>query len=100
LQPTSSLNAQKPMATPSKTQFLTEVHALLKKRYKIEPAADKLSILEAVIYGICHEDSTREQANRALSRFKEGFFDWNEVRVSSLEEIQGALAGMSDAEGR
>ena len=88
------------MATPSKTQFLTEVHALLKKRYKIEPAADKMTILEAVVYGICHEDSTREQADRALARFKDGFFDWNEVRVSSLEEIQGVLAGMSDAEGR
>ncbi len=88
------------MATTSKTQFLTEVHALLKKRYKVEPAVDKLTILEAVVYGICHEDSSREQANQALSRFKDGFFDWNEVRVSSLEEIQGVVAGMSDAEGR
>src|SRR5277367_970516 len=88
------------MATPSKTQFLTEVQALLKKRYKIGPSLEKLSILEAVVYGIIHEDSTRAQANQALARFKEGFFDWNEVRVSSLEEIQGVLKGMSDAEGR
>ncbi len=88
------------MATTSKTQFLSEVQALLKKRYKIGPSVEKLTILEAVIYGIIHEDSTREQANQALARFKEGFFDWNEVRVSSLEEIQGVVAGMSDAEGR
>ena len=88
------------MATPSKAQFLTDVQALLKKRYKLGPAVEKLTILEAVVYGICHEDSTREQANQALARFKDGFFDWNEVRVSSLEEIQGVLAGMSDAEGR
>ncbi len=88
------------MATPSKAQFITEVHALLKKRYAIEGSAEKFSVLEAVIYGICHEDSTREQANQALSRFKDDFFDWNEVRVSSLEEIQGVLAGMPDPEGR
>jgi endonuclease III len=88
------------MATPSKAQFLTEIQALLKKRYKIEPASEKLTILEAVVYGICHEDTTREQANTALSKFKDDFFDWNEVRVSSLEEIQGVLAGMPDAEGR
>ena len=88
------------MATPSKTQFLTEIQALLKKRYKVEQAVDRLTILEAVVYGIAHEDSTREQANQALSRFKDDFFDWNEVRVSSLEEIQGVLAGMSDPEGR
>jgi endonuclease III len=88
------------MATPSKAQFLTEVQTLLKKRYKFEPAVEKLTILEAVVYGICHQDCTREQANQALARFKEGFFDWNEVRVSSLEEIQGVVAAMPDAEGR
>jgi endonuclease III len=88
------------MATTSKTQFLTEVQALLKKRYKIGPSVEKLTILEAVIYGIVHEDSTREQANQALTKFKDGFFDWNEVRVSTLEEIQGVVAGMTDVEGR
>ena len=31
----------KPMATPSKTQFLTDVQALLKKRYKIGRPAEK-----------------------------------------------------------
>ena len=88
------------MATTSKAQFLTEVHALLKKRYKVEPSAEKLSILESVVYGICHEDSTREQANQALSRFKDDFFDWNEVRVSTLEEIEGVLAGMPEKDTR
>jgi endonuclease-3 len=88
------------MATPSKAQLLTDVQALLKKRYKIEPPVEKMTILEAVVYGICHEDSTREQANLALAKFKASFFDWNEVRVSSLEEIQGVLSTMTDAEGR
>ena len=88
------------MAASSKAQFLTEVQTLLKKRYKLEPSPDRLPILEAVIYGICHEGVTREQANQAISRFKDDFFDWNEVRVSSIEEIQGALAGLPDAESR
>jgi endonuclease III len=88
------------MAAPSKAQLLTEVHNLLKKRYKLEPRTERLSVLEAVVYGIAHEGTTREQANQALSRFKDDFFDWNEVRVSSLEEIQGVFAGFSDVEDR
>ncbi len=88
------------MAAPSKAQLLTDVHSLLKKRYKLEPRTTRLTVLEAVVYGICHEGTTREQANQALARFKDDFFDWNEVRVSSLEEIQGVLAGLSDPEGR
>lgn len=88
------------MAAPSKTQLLNEVHTLLKKRYKLEPRSEKLSVLEAVIYGICHEGTTREGAEQALNRFRDQFFDWNEVRVSSIEEIQGVLAGQPDAEER
>jgi endonuclease-3 len=88
------------MATQSKTQFLTNVYTLLKRRYK--PKADrntsKHSVLRAVVYGICHEDTTREQANQALSRFNDEFFDWNEIRVSSLEEIQESLAGIPGPE--
>src|SRR3954467_3908012 len=90
------------MATQSKSQLLNEVHTLLKKRYK--PKTDRgngeLTVLEAIIYGLCHEGTTREQANQALSRFKDDFFDWNEVRVSTIEEIQGALAGLPDTEAR
>ena len=90
----------KPMATTSKAQFLTEVQALLKNRYKLEPGPEKLSILESVIYAICHEDATRSGATQALAQFKESFFDWNEVRVSSLEEIQGVLKNLNQADGR
>jgi endonuclease-3 len=90
------------MATQSKAQLLNEIHALLKKRYKPKPdrGNGRLTVLESVVYGICHEGTTREQANQALSRFKDGFFDWNEVRVSTVEEIQGALAGLPEPEGR
>jgi endonuclease III len=90
------------MATQSKAQFLNDVYALLKKRYKPAPAPPKLTVLEAAIYGICHEGATRAQAEKALETFKTGYFDWNEVRVSSLVEIQSVLdkAGIPDAEER
>jgi endonuclease-3 len=88
------------MATQSKTQLLTEIHSLLKRRYKpkAERNAGRLSVLSAVVYGICHEDTTREQANQALSRFNDEFFDWNEVRVSSVDEIRESLAGIPQPE--
>ena len=90
----------KPMATTSKAQFLTEVQTLLKERYKLEPGPDRLSILEAVVFAICHEDTTRADAVRALTLLKENFFDWNEVRVSSLEEIQGVMKALDNPEPR
>src|SRR5260370_6931448 len=88
------------MAKQSKAQLLHEVHTLLNKRYTPKPdrGNGRLTVLEAVIYGVCHEATTREQANQALSRFKDGFFDWNEGRVSTVEEIQGALAALPPTE--
>lgn len=90
------------MATQSKSQFLSDVHALLKRRYKPKPdkSAGRMSVLEAVVYGICHEDTTREQANQALSRFKDQFFDWNELRVSPIAEVEETLADIPDPHGR
>jgi len=90
------------MATQSKAQFLTDIHNQLKKRYKVaaEPSPAKMTILEAAVFGACHENATQEQAAEALTRFKANYFDWNEVRVSSLEEIQGTLDGLDHAEER
>lgn len=90
------------MASQSKTQLLNHVHTLLKRRYKpkVDRNASKLSVLKAVVYGICHEDTTREHANQALSRFNDEFFDWNEIRVSSVEEIEETLAGIPEPETR
>ena len=89
------------MAPQSKAHTLNEIHTLLKKRYKPRPERNvRLSVLEAVIYAVCREGTTREQANQALSRYKDEFFDWNEVRVSTVDEVQSALAGLPDPEPR
>jgi endonuclease-3 len=90
------------MAAQSKTQLLNNIHTLLKRRYKpkVDRDASKLTVLKAVVYGICHEDTTRDHANQALSRFNDEFFDWNEIRVSSVGEIEETLAGIPEPETR
>lgn len=88
------------MAAPSKTQQLNDIFNALKKRYKLTSRTEHSSVLEAVLYGICHENMTRDQANQALSRMKDEFFDWNEIRVSALRDIQSVFAGYPDPEQR
>lgn len=86
------------MAAPSKSQLLDKIQPLLAKRYKPGPREGKMSVLEAVLFGICHEGTTREQANQAMDRFRSSFFDWNELRVSSVGEIQATLNGLPHPE--
>jgi endonuclease-3 len=57
-------------------------------------------VLQQFIYGLCRENATAEQADRAYHNLETRFFDWNEVRVSSPREIEDALSGLSEPEVR
>jgi endonuclease-3 len=59
-----------------------------------------LGVLEQFVYALCREGTTREQGERAFLNLRERFFDWNEVRVSSLRELAEAFEGLPDAETR
>src|SRR5205085_10200785 len=54
-------------------------------------------LLEQAIYAVCREGTTRARADRAYAALRDGFFDWNEVRVSAAREVAVAFAGMPDA---
>jgi len=65
-----------------------------------EAASDALPVLEQFVFALGREGASPEQAEQAFANLKSRFFDWNEVRVSSVREIEEALAGLSDAESR
>ena len=86
--------------TTNKQQLLNQAFALLKKHYDPLPEPEKRPVLEHLLYAICREGSTREQADKAFHNLKSNFFDWNEVRVSSPHELEDALSGLPNAEER
>jgi endonuclease-3 len=59
-----------------------------------------LPVLEQFVYALCREDATPERAYRAFKNLRERFYDWNEVRVSSVRELEDAMTGLSNTEGR
>jgi endonuclease-3 len=88
-------------ATTNKQDRLTKIVALLKKRYDpAEPEPKEREVLEQFLYAICREGASREQADQAYRNLRRHFFDWNEVRVSSVREIEEVLGNVPDAEIR
>ncbi|MSR31783.1 MAG: endonuclease [Gemmataceae bacterium] len=72
------------------------VSAIFSKGKKIpQGEVTTLPVMEQVIYSICREGTCAELADKAYKSLAEGFFDWNEVRVSSTREIEDCLHGMS-----
>lgn len=83
----------------NKQRVLTHLFTGLKKRY--DPAEpEPRPVLEQLIYAILRERTTGELAERAFRNLQERFFDWNEIRVSSVREVEEVLGGLPGADLR
>jgi endonuclease-3 len=89
------------MATAtSKQQILNSAQALLKKKFPAPPEPAKRPVLEEVMYAVCREGVPSAAADAAFGRLKAAFFDWNEVRVSTVQEVADALGDLPAAGDR
>jgi endonuclease-3 len=84
-------------STTNKPQAFNQLLAALKKH--CDPAdPEKRPVLETLIYGILREGATRALADDAFLKLKSSFFDWNEIRVSTPQEVSEVLTTLPDAE--
>lgn len=78
--------APRPKAS-DKQAVLKKLFPLLKKQYKSPLPRYDLPILETLIYAICLENASSEEADAAQQMLEENFHDYNEMRVSSITEL-------------
>ena len=75
--------------------LLKKLFPIIKKHYKVSiPKGDK-PVLETMLYAICLEDSTVEEADLSFQRLFAEFPDLNEVRVSTVTEVERAFRVIS-----
>jgi endonuclease-3 len=86
--------------TINKQKIVTQLFTSLgKQAAKAKP--NERPVLEQFIFAMLRENATREDADQAFKTMKERFFDWNEVRVSSTQEIAESMGeAFTDAEIR
>lgn len=87
-------------ATTNKQQILATTLTALKKKFPPPPEPPRRPILEEVVYAICREGVPSAVADAGFNRLKTVFFDWNEVRVSSVQEVADVLGKMPGAGDR
>ena len=86
------------MSTTTKQQLLTQVYTVLKKKVPASPEPESpRPILEEVLYAILREGVPTAAADGAFLQIKTGFFDLNEMRVSSVPEVAEAIDGLAEA---
>lgn len=79
-----------------KSQVCRRLVQSLHKLYgKSLPASRQESVLDTMLFAVCLEDNRWEQADAGLKRLNASFFDLNEIRVSSVTELERALEGLA-----
>ncbi|MEO2007868.1 MAG: hypothetical protein ABGX22_04170 [Pirellulaceae bacterium] len=80
----------------NRATLISKSHRVLKKHYKpFSPPAER-SLFEHILYGCLLENSPSDQADQAFAVLLQTYFDWNEVRVTSLNELAERLSCVSD----
>lgn len=83
-------------ANPNRSAIYAKCHKVLKKHYKPVPAPE-LSVLDTLMYAFCLENSPHDQADEAFNRLKSEYFDWNEVRVTTISELAESMQGSAES---
>lgn len=94
------------MTTPSSRKMkasdrqavIRRVTSLLQKRYGRSVPKSNRDVLQTLLFGITLENASHEAAEAALANLIGGFHDLNEIRVSSITELEGLLAGVPQAD--
>lgn len=81
-------------------KIVARLMKLLKKEFGGLPKRESMPVLETMVYGILLENSTFDAADAAYERLTSEFFDWNEIRVSTVTELEPVFADLSEPHWR
>jgi endonuclease-3 len=85
--------------TLNKQRLLTQIFSSGGKSSKAAEPEGR-PVLEQFIYALCREGATRDLADQAFGALQERFFDWNEIRVSSIREVADTIEMLPGADAR
>lgn len=84
------------MSASNRAKLIGKLHTALKKHYKPLPAQPARPLLEHVLYGSLLEDSPSELADEGIAKCEQEFFDWNEVRVTTVTELSQVMSRLPE----
>ncbi|MCY2991953.1 MAG: hypothetical protein NTY19_29350 [Planctomycetota bacterium] len=84
------------MSASNRAALISKTYKVLKKYYKpVKPPADR-TLLEHLLYACCLENATHEAADEAFAKVQQAFFDWNEIRVTTVAELAETMSSLVD----
>ncbi|WP_437229831.1 hypothetical protein SH661x_001647 [Planctomicrobium sp. SH661] len=88
----------KSLKAADKQTILKKLITEMKRRFGGSVPKQNRPAFETLLYAICLEDVGSEEADAAYTQLLEPFFDMNEIRVSSVSQIEEALGDLRGAD--
>ncbi len=85
------------MSSPNRSTLLSKIHRVLKKRYKPFVPRGEQPVLETMLFACCLENTPYEVAEKVYQLVRKAFFDWNEIRVTTVKELAEVMSALPDA---
>lgn len=84
------------MRNISRSALIAKLYKVLKKHYK--PAANRadVPVLDALLFAACLENAPQEVADKVYAQLRAAYFDWNEIRVTTVKELAEVLHDLPD----
>ena len=93
---TSRRKKNRRMSTPIRSDLIAKTFRVLKKKFKCRPTPGDRTVLEHLLFACCLENATPSQADEAFGKLQTLYFDWNEVRVTTISELTEVMGRISD----
>jgi len=84
------------MAAVNRAALIAKLHKVLKKHYQPVNPTPGRSLLENLLFAACLENSPYAAAEEAFAAVSKTYFDWNEVRVSTVKELAEVMKAASN----
>lgn len=86
------------MASNNRATIINKVLKVLKKHYKPAEINKNRTLFEHLLYACLLENSLHEDADLVFDYLAKEYYDWNEVRVSTVRELAAAMKPLNDPE--
>ena len=84
------------MASNNRATLINKVLKVARKNFEpVETPKDR-NLLEHLLFSCCLESSPHESAEKVFDALSQEYYDWNEVRVTSIRELTVLMKPLND----
>ena len=84
------------MSAKNRADLIVKLYKAVKKDFQPITTPSNRTVIDHAIYACCLENSTAEEADESLAKLQENYFDWNEVRVTTDQELAATVKSLTN----